>query len=261
MHAQEIVFPPSLRDRLSGYRCERDRLGQSASTVFLLEAEGRPRLVLKHEEAGPFGELPDEAVRLEWLAAEGVPCPRVIAEYVHAGRHWLLMEAVEGVDLASSTQAPARRIAILAEALRRVHRLDPTRCPFDHRLDSRIAAAKTRLDAGLVDETDFDEERLGRTATDLFGEIQARRPKGERLVVTHGDACLPNIIARGDGFAGFIDCSRLGVADLNQDIALACRSIAYNLGEDWVRPFLDLYGLPNPDPEKLFYYCLLDEFF
>ncbi|AWI59060.1 APH(3') family aminoglycoside O-phosphotransferase [Sinorhizobium fredii] len=234
---------------------------RAASAVFLLKADGRARLVLKHEEAGPFGELADEAARLGWLAGEGLLCPRVKAQEIHAGRHWLLMEAVEGVDLASSRQAPARRIAVLAEALRRLHRLDPTRCPFDHRLDSRIAAAKARLDAGLVDETDFDEERLGRTATTLFGEIQARRPKGERLVVTHGDACLPNIIAREDGFAGFIDCSRIGVADVHQDIALACRSIAYNLGQDWVRPFLELYGLPNPDPEKLIYYCLLDEFF
>ncbi|WEX77162.1 aminoglycoside 3'-phosphotransferase [Sinorhizobium numidicum] len=261
MQTQEIELPPRFRARLAGYSFEKDTLGQSASTVFLLKAEGRARLVLKQERAGPFAELAQEAARLEWLAAKGLPCPRILAHEVHAERNWLMMEAVEGVDLASSPLAPGQRITILAEALRRLHQLDIADCPFDRRLETSIAMAKARMEAGLVDEADFDDVRLGRTAKDLFGELGARRPRDEQLVVTHGDACLPNIIVQDDGVAGFIDCGRLGVADLHQDIALACRSIAYNLGNDWVQPFLNLCGLPNPDPEKLFYYCLLDEFF
>ncbi|WP_331372415.1 APH(3')-II family aminoglycoside O-phosphotransferase [Sinorhizobium chiapasense] len=259
MQIQEIDLPPCFRDRLSGYASQKDTLGQSTSTVFLLSADDRPSLVLKHEKSGPFAE--NEAARLKWLRAQSVPCPRVLGQEQHAGQTWLLMEAVEGIDLASSPLTPAQRIAILADALRSLHRLDPATCPFDHQLRRRIAAAEARMDAGLVDESDFDDERQGRTARELVCELQARIPKGEQLVVTHGDACLPNIVARADRFAGFIDCGRLGVADLHQDIALACRSIGYNLGEDWVQPFLDRYGLPDPDPEKLAYYRLLDEFF
>ncbi|WEX89002.1 aminoglycoside 3'-phosphotransferase [Sinorhizobium garamanticum] len=258
---QEIDLPPAFRDRLSGYTSEKDTLGQSASTVLLLRADGQPPLVVKHEKSGPFAELENEAARLEWLAAQGLPCPRVLGQAQHAGQRWLLVEAIEGIDLASSRLSPAERIVILADALRSLHRLDPAKCPFDHRLRSRIAAAEARMDAGLVDENDFDDERQGRTARELFGELQLRNPKDEQLVVTHGDACLPNIVAQGGRFAGFIDCGRLGVADLHQDIALACRSISYNLGKEWVQPFLGLYGLPNPDPEKLSFYCLLDEFF
>lgn len=43
--------------------------------------------------------------------------------------------------------------------------------------------------------------------------------------------------------------------------SLACLSIHFNLGEKWIAPFLELYGLPDADPARLSYYQLLDEFF
>ncbi|MGO8168886.1 APH(3') family aminoglycoside O-phosphotransferase, partial [Rhizobium ruizarguesonis] len=66
--------------RLAGYRFELDALGRSAASVFRLEALGLPTLYLNVEEAGPFGELADEAARLHWLKASGLPCPDIIAE-------------------------------------------------------------------------------------------------------------------------------------------------------------------------------------
>ncbi|MDW9541742.1 APH(3')-II family aminoglycoside O-phosphotransferase [Sinorhizobium meliloti] len=261
MDVRELDLPPAFRGLLSGYGFERDALGQSASTIFLLKAQSRPFLILKHEPSGPFTELTGEAARLHWLAAQDMPCPRVLGHDDHAGETWLLLEAAEGMDLASCRLPHPERIAILAEALRRLHRLDPAACPFDRRLTASIAAAKARMEAGLVDESDFDEERQGRQTRELFDELLARRPKEEQLVVTHGDACLPNFIAAGNQFSGFIDCGRLGVADIYQDLALACWSITHNLGEEWVAPFLDRYGLAAPDPEKLAFYRLLDEFF
>lgn len=218
-------------------------------------------LVLKVEAAGPFGELVDEAVRLDWLASQDMPCTRVIARAFDADTNWLLLQAVEGTDLASTNLSPRDRIVILADALIRLHALDITDCPFDHRIDKRIAIAKVRTDAGLIDESDFDDARLGRTASDLFAELQTRIPSTGKLAVTHGDACLPNIIEKNGRFSGFIDCSRLGVADPYQDIALACRSIAHNLGEEWVQPFLTRYGADRDDADRRDFYCLLDEFF
>lgn len=253
-------LPEPFRPLVAGYQWNRDLLGQSDSSIFLLKAPDRPMLVLKLEEAGPFSEFVDEAARLDWLASKDVPCPRVIARAFGAETNWLLLQAVQGTDLASTTLSPKDQIVILADALKQLHALDIANCPFDHRIEVRIAIAKARTQAGVI-ESDFDETRLGRTTADLFAELQAREPQPGELVVTHGDACLPNIIEKNGRFSGFIDCSRLGVADPYQDIALACRSIVHNLGEEWVQPFLTRYGLDKDDSEKRDFYCLLDEFF
>ncbi|KAF5883504.1 APH(3') family aminoglycoside O-phosphotransferase [Rhizobium sp. PEPV16] len=260
---QEDQPPPAsaLDARLAGYRFERDALGRSAASVFRLEAPGLPTLYLKVEEVGPFGELADEAARLRWVKASGLPCPDIIAEDSDGARNRLLISALPGSDLASaSVLTPLARVELLPAALLDLHRLPIASCPFDHRLETRIATAKARMQAGIIDETDFDEMRLG-SAQVLFADLESGRPGREDLVVTHGDACLPNFIASEDGFSGYIDCSRLGVADRYQDIALACRSIAHNFGEALVQPFLDRYGMPAADPARLAYYQLLDEFF
>ncbi len=261
-HPPEIDLPHGLRELLHGYTWDLQTIGRSVAGVFRLEAEGKPALFLKTEQARPFAELADEAARLRWLAGQGIACPRAMAFETHAGRDWLLMSAVAGHDLVSAPSADTgNTIDIMARALRALHALDVRSCPFDHGLDKRIAMARARMEAGEVDESDFDDERQGRTAADAFAELLLLRPATQDLVVTHGDACLPNVMAAEGTFSGFIDCGRLGVADRHQDLALACWSIRHNLGEAWVQPFLDSYGFVEADPLKLAWYRLLDEFF
>ncbi|MFX5464821.1 APH(3') family aminoglycoside O-phosphotransferase, partial [Acinetobacter baumannii] len=61
-------------------------------------------------------------------------------------------------------------------------------CPFDQRLATKLAQAEANVAAGLADEEDMDDERLGRTAVSVLEEALASRPSTEDLVVTHGDA-------------------------------------------------------------------------
>ncbi|MFB2561806.1 APH(3')-II family aminoglycoside O-phosphotransferase [Rhizobium sp. IMFF44] len=258
----ETSLPVRLRDLLAGYEWRQDGLGRSSAHVFRLEADGRAPVYLKTELADALGELAGEVVGLRWLALQGLACPDIIAHETDGEREWLLMSALPGRDFVSAERLqPLERVRLLADALRRLHAVDIAACPFDHRLENRIAAAKARLLAGRVDEDDFDEARLGRSAEDLFHELQAKRPSTENLVVTHGDACLPNFMADGPKFTGYIDCGRLGVADRHQDIALACSSIEHNFGEELVAEFLNAYGDFEPQAEKMAYYQLLDEFF
>ncbi len=258
----ETSLPVRLRDLLAGYEWRQDALGRSSAHVFRLEANGRAPVYLKTEPTDPLGELTGEVARLRWLASQGLACPNVIAHEKDGEREWLLMSALSGSDLVSAERLqPLERVRLLADSLRRLHAVDIAACPFDHRLESRIGTARVRLLAGRVDEDDFDEARLGRPAEDLFRELQAKRPSTEDFVVTHGDACLPNFMADGDRFSGYIDCGRLGVADRHQDIALACGSIEYNFGKELVAEFLKTYGDFEPQAEKMAYYQLLDEFF
>ena len=251
-------LPPAWRSRLSAYTPNRQTIGESGAAVYWLDGGTEP-LFLKCEPAGSLSELPGEAERLRWLAAQGIPCPVVLDATRHGNMEFMLMTAVPGRDTASLPElAPERIVVLVADALRALHALDSTTCPFDHRAGRRMADARARLDAGLVDSANYES---GAEPEALFAELLAARPAQENLVVTHGDACFPNFMVADGRFTGFIDCGRLGVADRYQDLALACRSLRRNFGPAPEAAFFRRYGIAEPDEAKLAFYRLLDEFF
>jgi len=264
MDSSVEMLPATWRERLQGHAIVPQSGGCSEAVVYRVEpaAGGAPLFFIKTEPADSLAELPDEAARLRWLAAAGIPCAQVADMLTVADHHWLLLGAVAGTNLTDAP--PAQAVEVMADALRRLHGLDPRDCPFDHRAERRIERALARLEAGLVDEDDFDDDNAGRTASELAALLEARKPRAEDLVVTHGDACLPNVLASGGAFTGFIDCGRLGVADRHQDLALTVRDIGEELGEQWIAPFLQRYFAPGPvtfDADRAAFYRLLDEFF
>lgn len=256
-----MPVPAVWREAFAGAAIERQAIGESRADVFRLRCRNGEELFLKAEAIGTSSELPDEVERLRWLRRNGLPGPDVLDAGTEGSRHWLLMRAVPGQDLASARHlAPQQVIDILATALRTLHRVPVETCPFDHSLEARIATARQRMNAGLVEETDFDDERQGLRLPEVFADLLASRPKTVDRVITHGDACLPNFMADAGRFSGFIDCGRLGVSDRFQDLALAARSIERNFGREWVALFFRQYGM-MPDQQRIRFYCLLDEFF
>lgn len=254
-------IPEKWREQFPLALIEQQAIGESRADVFRLRRDNGPDLFLKAEPLVEHAELADEIERLHWLQQQGLPAPVVLDQMQENHHHWLLMSAMPGQDLASSSALSAAQVIdVLASALRTLHQVPVAQCPFDHNLEQRITVAREHVDAGLIDGTDFDDERLGRSVRDVFAELLATRPATHDLVVTHGDACLPNFMAADAHFSGFIDCGRLGVSDRYQDLALAARSVERNLGREWVRPFFELYGV-EPDEQRMAFYCLLDEFF
>ncbi len=257
----DTPLPQPLDDLVEGYVWRGEVDSQSPSSVYRLTADARPPLIVKIQKAGHVESLADEADRLDWLVQTSVAGPERVLFMAEGDREWLVMTVVKGAN-ALAVQAPADTIvAAMAVGLRQVHALDPSSCPFDESLDLKLERARVNVEQGLVDETAFDDMHIGHTARDLLAIALADRPVMEDIVVTHGDACLPNVMMQDERFAGFVDCGRLGRADRYQDLAIACRNIASRLGASWVQPFLDRYGVTAPDHERLAYYRLVDEFF
>ena len=244
-----LEFPPGWA---SGLQLVPQTIGESGALVY----RAGDAHFIKSELISALAELPGEIARLRWLHGTGLPCPEVVDVAEYAGRHWLLMTAVPGRDLASTSEVPADlAVRLVADALRQLHAVDPSSCPFDYRASIRVAEASARYEAGLYDGDDPADGPAN------HARLLATRPASEYVVVTHGDACFPNFMADGDRFTGFIDCGRLGVADRYQDLALACRSLEWNYGAASIPVFLAAYGITEPDQAKLAWYKLLDEFF
>jgi aminoglycoside phosphotransferase len=258
----------TLTSALTDYAFEPISLGESGASVWRCTMTGAPTLYLKTAALAAELRLDEEAERLGWMKDRHLPVPTV-REYGHTDHaEYLLLDEVTGVAASDPTwrRFLPEVVTALGEGLARLHRTPIVHCPFDHRRARQVREACRRTVTGRVREEDFDEERAGRGATDLLTELLATTPEGEDLVFAHGDFCLPNVILdrMADGtvqIAGLVDCGRAGVADRYQDLALAARSITHNLGRGWVRPFLHAYGLPHPQPERLRFYTLLDEFF
>jgi aminoglycoside phosphotransferase len=244
--------------------------GKSGTTVARYDRPNGSAVYLKSSPLASLSHRPlfDEAERLGWMYAVGLPVPAVLQYHEWKGREYLLLTAVPGAD-ASEPRPPERHAAVvaaLAAGLRTLHATNISACPFDQSRRVRVAEARQRLEAGLVDEADFDDVRQGRPARDLFAELLASDPGEEHRAFTHGDYCLPNVILEEDGSGGYrvsglVDCGHAGVADPYQDLALCARSVAHNLDPDLVPVLFARYGLDRVDERKLEYYQLLDEFF
>jgi kanamycin kinase/streptomycin 3"-kinase/aminoglycoside 3'-phosphotransferase-2 len=224
--------------------------------------------------AGPAGdELADERDRLVWLADVGLPAARVLDWHEEGGTATLTTTALPGVPL---SDLPAAAVAGAATSLGRflstLHEVGRASCPFERWLAVTVPMARVHVEQGLVAQDDLDAQRAGRAPEELLAELLDGRPRAEKLelgdlVVCHGDACLPNFLADPESLevTGMVDVGRLGVADRHLDLALATRSMSDTslnpaYGPAAAQTLLAAYGL-DPDPWRLDFYQLLDEFF
>jgi aminoglycoside phosphotransferase len=255
------TLPPLLAEAVSGYAFRQIHIGLSPSKVFRLEAANKNSLYLKTSPRVPGFSLLQEKLKLKWLENR-LSVPKVLQFAEDKNTDYLLLSEISGRPANDDClkKDVSRVIEQLASGLKTIHSLPIEGCPFDTRLDSAIELARERMVKGLVEEKDFDEERQGRIAEDIFQELIAAKPTDEDLTFTHGDYCVPNVILKNGKLNGFVDWGNAGVADKYQDLALLSRSVSYNFGEEWEESVFEIYGI-EPDCEKIYFYRLLDEFF
>jgi aminoglycoside 3'-phosphotransferase I len=259
-----IPAPAGLSAELGTYTWTRQTVGESGGAVYRLHGKAdAPDLFLKHGKHAIADDITDEMTRLRWLAGH-VPVPAVAHFVRTADEAWLLMTALPGQSAYQVMEAhPELQGAVvdaLARFLRRLHAIPLSACPFTSDHTYRLAHARARIDAGLVDEDDFDEEREGWSAEQVWDAMQGLMPLVPDPVVTHGDYSLDNLFICDRQVVGCVDVGRVGIADRYQDIAIVWNCLA-EFGRPLQDRFLVQYGLSDPDWDKLRFHLLLDELF
>lgn len=193
---------------------------------------------IKWAPAGVRGlDLAAESARLQWAVAY-TPVPRVLDGGADADGAWLVTTPLPGRNaIAKRWKAhPATAVTAIGASLRAFHDALPVEaCPFSWSIEERVADVLAR-----------EGQAAAATVADA--------PPVDRLVVGHGDTCMPNTILTDDGrFSGHVDLGMLGVADRWSDIAVATMSTTWNYGPGWERPLLDAYGV-EPDRDRTDYY-------
>ena len=263
---EKLRLPEGIEKHIQGERFREEKIGASGARVLVGE-----RYVLKI--GVPGGDAERERRILAWTEGK-LPVPRLLACEEAEGRTYTLMTRVRGRMLCDAVylRDPPHLMRLLAQALERLAAVDIRDCPCDRGLDTALAEARRRVERGLVDPADCEPGTFGpgafRDPEALLAWLERNRPEEERCF-THGDLCLPNILAEGERISGLIDCAGMGTADRWQDLALCLRSLRKNLCGDYGGPsyagydpdgLLAALGL-RMEEEKCRYYLLLDELF
>lgn len=255
--------PASIAEAVRGYAWARDTVGESGGAVYRLHAAGRETLYLKHGSGEVAADIAGEMARLTWLGRY-LSVPALRRFELSPDEAWLLMTAMPGrTAFQLLEEEPARRretVTAIVAYLRALHALPAAECPFNSAHPLRLAAARRRMAAGVVDTSDFGEEHHGWTAERLWDHMAAMLPFDPDPVVTHGDFSLDNILIQDGRVTGCIDLGRVGVADRYQDLAILWDCLG-EFDESLRAVMFGAYGMAAPDRRKIDFHLCLDEFF
>jgi aminoglycoside phosphotransferase (APT) family kinase protein len=196
----------------------------------LIEGDGE-RWVLRRDPKGSVSLVPmsDEYELIRAAAAGGVPVPEPIAYEPDDGRFGtpgLLMAHVQGESVAPRVLrkpefegARARLPGQLAEALARIHAIDPTL------LEGALAAPSGDPAVAQIEEWERQLDSIGEPlpAVELgLRWLRANAPEPAEPRLVHGDYRLGNFIVDRAGLGAVIDWELAHLGDPTEDIGWLC---------------------------------------
>ena len=113
MSARERL-PHSLKP-LASHDWEAITIGKSSASVWRIGL-GDSALYLKAEPNHELAEMPQEVLRLDYLAEMGFPAPRIVDHVIADDFSWLLMTSVKGQDLTHLVERPIAGIILAITA-------------------------------------------------------------------------------------------------------------------------------------------------
>lgn len=235
-------LPGELRDLMRGCDVRRHPHYEAGTEIYLLQ-RGDERLYLKVARGGGLGR---EWLVLRWIGGR-LPVPEPVWFGEEGRREFLVSGEVEGIPVYLVYEGDRSDAVIaMARALRMIHSLDPSGCPFSYPVEGKVSAL---------------EEKLGADGPGLSW-LREGMP-AEEPVFTHGDYCLPNVLVAEGELGGVIDWDFGGLADRYVDFVLAVWSLGYNFGVGeaervWAPLFFEEYGV-ELDRERFRYYWRINE--
>lgn len=256
----KLFLPKLIKKHVLGMNIEQNNVGYSQTAVYKFFSSTEV-FYLKVEPKS--GYLKMEHNNILWMHGK-IPVPRIIEWVSEMDVDYLLISEIKGKMLCDDfyLKNPKLAVSLLAKGIHLLHSIDATDCPIRNDLNLKLKDAAENIRLNRVDRGDWESNSDGFSSPqNLLDFLKNNIPKKEELVFTHGDYCLPNIIADKDQITGFIDLGRAGVADLWQDVALCIRSLWHNFRtKEYDDLLLKEIGIPI-NKEKLDYYILLDELF
>ena len=193
---------------------------------------------------------------VQWLNGQ-LNVPTIIDFGIENNREFMVMGKLPGIHIDDFKESPDEYVVHLANCIKLIQSIDIQNCPFDSRVDMRLAELKFLIDNNLASLDDWEDTTNFTDPHEFYRWLYENRPS-EDLVFSHGDLTANFFVKNSDYY--FYDMGRAGVADKWYDIAF-CICIIRDFGDKkYEDKFFELLNIA-PNYEKIEYFILLDEMF